>query len=494
MGRVYVAPPPVGGWNTRDPENLMDEKDAAVLDNWFPSDNEVVGRKGYEAFISSGMGSGDVGALAPYVYGTASKLLACTGGNIYEISTGTASSSLASGLSSNNWQWISFGSRTLLFNGVDNEKSYDGTTISNAGWTGVTAGTLFAATVFKSRVYALKVNSQSVLYGGVGAVTGAMTEFNLSQVAGTFGGNVAAVGSMTLDAGAGVDDLIFFIMTTGDCFVYQGSDPGVDFALVGVFKMGAPLGRRPCVRIGAETLVMTRDGIVPMSKVISKGKLSKDFSLSDKISTSYADSVQVYGSTTGWEGTYFADGNKVIFNIPKNAGYCQYVMNARTGAWCRYTGIQATTWAQLGENIYFGSTDGKVYKAETGLSDNGAAIPLNGRQAFNFLRQRDKMKLYSAVRLSFRSSGRVQVTVTMNTDYKKRSGRVQFFTQAGSGTAWDAAAWDSFIWGGDEATRGKWKIVTGKGYCGQVEVTANPLGQRISWQDTSYMYQMAGML
>jgi hypothetical protein len=492
-GSIHVAPPPIGGWNARDPEALMDEKDAVVLDNWFPAESEVTPRKGYEAFVVSGMGSGEIKTLASYEYGTAKKMLACGNGNIYEISTGAASS-LASGMTNDAWQTVSFGSRTLLFNGSDTEKSYDGSIVSNAGWTGPTAGTLFTGTVFKSRVYALEKNSQSFWYGGVGAVTGAMTEFDLSQVAGTFGGNISGIGSIALDGGAGVDDLLVIVMSTGDAFVYQGSDPSSDFALIGFYKVGSPIGKRCMMKLGGNLCLITRDGVVDVAKALKDARLGSDYVLSDKIRGAISTSISAYGDTDGWEGLFYPEGNKVIYNVPKSGGYQQYVMNARTGSWCRYTGLNARTWVLHDNVVYFGGTDGKVYKAEHGLNDNGSAIECVGKTSFNFMKNRNQIKLVGGVKINFRSTGQVQVLLTVNTDFKSRAGLVTFYTTLSGGIEWGEAEWDSFEWSGSETTRGKWKLVTGKGYSFQVECRASPKNQRISWQDTSYMYQAAGML
>lgn len=491
-GRGYVVPPPIGGWNARDPEALMDEKDAIQLDNFFPGENEVSVRLGHAEFCD--VSSDPIATLAPYSSQGTTKLLACTGGEIFEVSSGTASSALATGLASDEWQSVVFGNRTLLFNGADEEKAYDGSTISAAGWTGPTTGTLFAAAVFKARVYALEIDSQSVWYGGVGAITGTMTEFDLSAVAGQFGGTVKAVGTMTVDGGAGVDDFLVFLMSTGDTLVYQGSDPGSDFQLVGVFSLGSPIGKRPLVRFGAELVAITRDGFVPMSKVLTKGRDAKELAYSDKIRAAFAQSVTSYGDTEGWEAVFYPAGNKLIFNVPRSAGYQQFVMNASTKAWCRYVGIDARTWVLFNDRVYIGGADGKVYLAETGLDDNGNAIDVIGRQAYAALGGRSSLKLLSAVKVSFRSSGAVQVTLIVNTDFKRRTSGTTFLTQASSGTEWDTAEWGSFSWGGGEITKGKWKFITGKGYVVGIEVRASPRGKTLAWQDTAFIFNPAGML
>jgi len=496
VGRVYSTAAPVGGWNARDPVTLMDEKDAIILDNWFPGDNEVISRKGYTSFVASGMGTGIVKTLAPYAAGGVTKLLSCTNGAIYEIGSGTASSALASSLTNDEWQHVMFGGRLLMVNGSDAPRDYNGTAVATTSWTGsgLTIANLFAITAFKGRIYLLEKNTQNVWYGGVGAVTGTLTKFDLSGVAGSFGGTVAAIGSFTNDGGDGVDDLLVILMSTGDTLVYQGSDPGVDFALVGVFRLGSPVGRRPLVKIGGELAAITRDGLIPMARMVRTARTKDNEALSDKIRTAFDESLKTFGSDAGWEAIFFPLGNKVFVNIPISGGaHQQYVMNSATRAWCRYKNINAYTWCVFNDELYFGAKDGKVYKAETGFSDNGTPIILDAQQAYTFMRQRGVVKLISAIRLTFRASSNAQASLILNTDYNNRPKGVSFRINSGSGTSWDEAEWDSFTWGGEEKTVGKWKYVVGKGYCASVRVNAS-VTTGVAWQDTSYQYQSAGML
>lgn len=496
QGRVHATTAPIGGWNARDPQSLMDEKDAIKLDNWFPGANEVVSRKGYTPFISTGMGTGIVKTLAGITVGASSKLLACTGGNIYEIASGSASSALATGLTNDAWQHTVFGGRILLVNGSDAPRDYNGTAIAATSWSGsgLTIANLFGITAFKNRIFMLEKNTQNVWYGGLAAITGTLTKFDLSTVAGSFGGNVSAIGTLTLDGGDGVDDLLVIILSTGDTLVYQGSDPGVDFALVGVFKIGSPIGNRALFKVGPELVAITRDGVIPLGQVLRNGRTNDKATWTDKISTAMEDSIATFGTTDGWEGCFYPLGDKVIINLPKAGGHQQYVMNATTKAWCRYNGIDTQAWCLFNDKVYFGGKDGKVYLAETGASDNGAAINLDGQQAFSYMRNRASVKLFSGVRINFRASSNAQINLALNTDFKSKPRSASYRVGVENGTPWDTAAWDSFVWGGGEVIRGKWKVLGGKGYCASVRVSSSVNGQALAWQDTAYMYQPAGMI
>ena len=131
-------PSPVKGWNTRDEFDAMDPLDAVQLDNWFPDAGGCVVRNGYQPY-ASGLGSVAVSTLATLNVNGVNKFLAACGGKIWDISSsGTPGSALASGFTSDQWQTVGFLSKLFFVNGSDTAQIYDGTTISNASFTGVT--------------------------------------------------------------------------------------------------------------------------------------------------------------------------------------------------------------------------------------------------------------------------------------------------------------------------------------------------------------------
>ena len=54
----------------------------------------------------------------------------------------------------------------------------------------------------------------------------------------------------------------------------------------------------------------------------------------------------------------------------ENTTTVQFVMNTLNGSWCRFTGYRRML-ATLGDQLYFGGTDGKVYLYGASLADNG---------------------------------------------------------------------------------------------------------------------------
>ena len=78
--------------------------------------------------------------------------------------------------------------------------------------------------MFKNRLFFLEKDSASLWYGDLNAITGPLHKFNLGLV-NEEGGNCLALGSLTLDTGVGVDDLLAICMSRGDVLIYAGTDP-----------------------------------------------------------------------------------------------------------------------------------------------------------------------------------------------------------------------------------------------------------------------------
>src|SRR3990167_7348272 len=79
-------PAPVGGWNARDSIADMDEKDAVILTNFFPSTTSVNLRGGYSQF-ATGFGA-QVETVIAYSGATTNKLFGIAGGSVYDATAG----------------------------------------------------------------------------------------------------------------------------------------------------------------------------------------------------------------------------------------------------------------------------------------------------------------------------------------------------------------------------------------------------------------------
>lgn len=494
--KVKAISAPTGGWNAKDSLDQMKEDQAVILDNWFPKDGSVSLRKGYSSYATT-LG-GDVETLAEFHAGATRKFIAAANGNIWDISSSGAGSSLASGFSSNRWQWANFNGKMCLVNGNDAPQEYDGTTVGamTVSGSGLTVANLIGINVFKSRTYFWEDNSQDFWYSAVNTLGGALTKFPLSRV-GQFGGNLMAMGTWTRDGGDGVDDLAVFYMSSGEAIIYQGSDPGTaaDWALVGVFHIGAPLSIRGVVKVGPDLILMTKDGYFPLSKIINIGRGSQKGAISDQINGAVSDAARDYASNYGWQAILYPKGNQLIFNVPvsTNTTYHQHVFNTLTGAPCRFKGMNARCWGLYNDALYFGES-GVVYLADDGYDDNTAKIEGDALPAFTYLGSRARLKQVTAIQPVMSSEGDLPVAMQLAADFTTPTTPYQESTYAANGAEWDVAVWDSADWTGGTAILKYWHSAGGIGMNFSTRIRVSTKAQPINWFSTNYMYKNGGLV
>lgn len=503
VSRTASAPAPIGGWNRRDGLDTMQASDAVKMENWFPDFGAARLRRGYSEFVASGMGSGNVDTLMEYHVGSTREFYACANGNIYDITSGTASSDV-SGLSENRWEWLVFDGKLGMVNGTDTPRQYNGTSWSTLTVTGPSNPVGIAA--FRSRTYFWDANSQSIWYSALNTLGGSVTEFDLSRVpGGAVAGNVTFVaswslggGSDTWGGGGSVQDVLVIGMSSGDVIVYEGSDPGADFVLIGVYRIGAPLDVRGHVKVGDDLVIITRHGALPMSQVLRQGNVVNRAAVSDKIRDAFIDAGREYAANTGWQAEFYPQGNWLICNIPvSSTRYDQYVANVATGAWCQFTNMNARCWTVYNNELYFGTTDGKVMKADTGTSDNGSNIGgTNGaevRTAYIALGARGALQHVKMVRPVLSGTGDLSLGFAVESDFSVRAtneGEVSF---AANVSNWEDIDDDWDQWGddweaGNAAAFGKWVVRNAKGYRFNLRILAN-VQESVEWFSTEFMFE-----
>lgn len=494
--KLKSVPAPVGGWNARDPLSSMDEKDAVVLDNWFPEAGKCTLRKGYSSY-STGLGA-DVETLAAFSDASNNKLIAAANGNIWNATSAGAASSLGSGYASDRWQTAMMNGYLGMVNGADTSVKYDGSSLSTLTITGVTSSTLKGIHVHKSRSYFWAINSASFWYSATNTLGGALTEFDLSLV-GSTGGHLVFMESWSRDAGAGPDDYAVFVMSNGEVFVYSGSDPGdaADWFLVGKFKMAKPLGIRAKIKVGGELVVGTYDGYIPLSAVMSQGEFSKQKAVTDKIRSAVQQVANSYGANFGWDAVYYPEGNKVLFNVPivESETYNQHVYNSITFAWCRFTGIPAICWCVFNGSLYFGG-DSTVYLAESGYADNGANIQCDALPAFNYMGAPGRLKRFNSVQHIMGADGTLDVETKMGVNFIQPVFSFTATSYTQSGATWDGAEWDAEDWAGigSDSVIDNWKTAFGIGYTGSARIRFATANQEVSWYMTNYLYDIGGFV
>jgi len=495
-GVSVSLPAPVGGLNARDALAGMKSSDAIQLENWFPDGDRLRLRDGYALHATLPAG-GEVESLLMWRGVSGSRLLAAAAGSICNVTAQGTGDVLMSGLASSRWQGIQFGGRLIMLNGEDAPLSYDGNTLSAAGFTlaeGHDVGDLIGVLPFKGRLYFVEKGSAIFWYADAGAVTGALTGFDLSQVA-QHGGHIAALGSWSTDAGSGLDDFFVAVMESGEILIYQGSYAGSleDWSLVGSFMASPPIGRRCLAKFGGELVLLTRSGYVPLSSVMDGSDDAISTSAWDRIRRLAQDMAQTYGAGVGWQ--VLAHQGVGYFNIPVVPGntYEQHVINTATGAWTKFTGIPARCFCSTGEALYFGGGQGQVFLMG-GADDNGESLVAVAKSAYSRL-SRQGVKHVTAIRPIVDVQGAVSGSIAVLADYTERpvpAGMHQF-RQSASGVEWDTAEWDDASWGDPPTPAGEWVSASGMGRSFAVRLEVRAMAQTLGWHATEILYQPGGL-
>lgn len=495
--KAYTLPAPTGGWNAADPLDDMAENEAIELVNWFPEAESVNLRRGSRVH-STDLGTGAVSTLAVYAPESGSdKLVGFAGGKIWNATTyDDPATELATGFTSNFWQTVNFKQRLVCVNGADQPQQYDGSTVSAANYTGIgDDANLIHVTAYKTRLYFIEKNSTSLWYGGIGAITGALTEYDLGDLL-TLGGSLHFVGTWSADTGTGLQNLLVVISTKGEVLTFTGSYPGdaTSWSIAGRYLLPPLLGRKAAINSAADLLMVMRDGVYPLSAVLSaQGQLAEHARLTYKIQPAFKLAAQQYGANTNWTALMHPDAHMLYVNIPLSASTAeQYIMNTLTGAWCRFTGMNACSWILFNNKPYFGGADGKIYEADTLESDSGAAISTSAKLAYNYFKDRANNKAFLMAQPLMRATQSAEFLLNVDTDFAQTSitGSVQ---TVGTGGLYFDFDYDS-SYGSDTIAFSEWQAVEGFGCAGSLQIKGSFKDIELSLNAFKLTYQTAGVL
>lgn len=502
---VRSIPAPIKGWNARDSLGSMDPLDAVQLRNWEPGTTAVLLRRGNTSYATGLPGA--VETLIPYSSGSSDQFFAASETAIYDItSSGAVGAADVSGLTNARFQFsnitTSAGSYAVMVNGADKQRIYDGSAWHTDGdgapydITGVDSATLVDVNNFKTRLWYIKQNTLEVWYLGVGAIGGAATKLDLSSVF-QEGGYLVAMGTWTIDAGYGVDDYAVWATSKGEIAVYRLTDPTTPtgIALIGIWRVGAPIGRRCFYKYKGDLLLICQDGIIAMSSILQSGRGEGRTTVTDKIQSAVSTAVSVYGSNFGWQMVFVPLLNRLVLNVPVQEGsdQIQYVMNTISGAWCDFENWEANCWGIFNDNPYFGG-DGVVYKAWSGFSDAGEDIQAFGLQAFNHFGAASREKQFTMIRPMLFTNGQPDLLGAINVDFDvSDTTDPLIFTPIQYGV-WDTALWDAANWGSDLVPQNSWQGANGVGYWGAPVLKAAASGIEVQWVSTDVVWRNGGVL
>lgn len=507
---AMTIPAPTLGWNARDALANMNVQDAVYLTNLFPSPTSVDVRQGYTNW-STGI-TGTVETLMQYSGSTSNQFFAAASSRIYDVTAGGAvGAAVVAALTNGRWQYVNNttagGNYIQAVNGADKMIVYDGAAWHKDGdgvpydVTNVNTATCINMTLAHNRVWLTQSGNLKAWYLPAGAIGGAAAALDLSSFC-ERGGYLMAICDWTMDAGYGMDDMTVFITSNGEVLVYRGPDPAsaATWALIGVYWIGSPIGRRCFLKLAGDLVLITQDGVVSMSAALQSSRVNPKAALSNKIQYAISTAVDIYANNYGWQLVQFPLANMLILNVPVNEGQNQqqYVMSTiKRGngdwAWCNFTGWAASCWELWQNSIYFGG-NGIVAKAWNGYDDNGVNIDTNALQAFSPFGNDKLQKRFTTMRPILQSNGSPSILAQMNMDFDVTDPTAPLAFTGTSYATWDVAVWDTGVWGGGMDVLKNWQGCTGIGYWAAPHLKTASMGISASWVNTTAVFEAGGIL
>ncbi len=447
--KTVTYPSPSSGWVQSG--NILNAglDQAEVLDNFICTAQGARLRGGASEFADA---SASVKSLFVYASAGSETMFASTTTAIYDASD-IAGGSLRTP-TSGDWSTVqtsTTGGQFLVgVNGTDTGFTYNGSTFSDLALTGVAEDALSQVWLFKNRLFFVEEGTTSAWYLATDAIGGTATELDVGSVFAK-GGALLFGATWSLDSGSGLDDVCLFFSETGEVAVYEGSDPASasTWSLVGVYDIGKPLNKLAAFKAGGDLAVLTEDGIIPISEALRKDRAAlQAVAITYPIEDAWQDAIANRTTSFPINATLWQRSTLLLIGTPQkvNNQPVAFAANARTGAWSRIVGWDVRCSVVFGDDLYFGTDDGKIMKADVGGSDGGSAY--TGYYVPKFAPM-DTEAGAQSVYVNYKAATELDFDMYAHADYQVDDMPAPVPFSVSGTTSWGTGVWGTFVWGAD---------------------------------------------
>jgi hypothetical protein len=217
--------------------------------------------------------------------------------------------------------------------------------------------------------------------------------------------------------------------------------------------------------------------------------------ITNKIQSRITDDTSTYFNNYGWDVILYPPQNMLVINIPTSSTTSyQYVMNTITGAWSRWTNLNARCLGFFNEYLFFGN-GGTVYKAWDGYNDNGSNIDTDLLPAFSSFGSQSQIKHFKMSRIFMGSDSGFAFAGQINVDFDTVSKpQINYASPTIVAAQWDSGVWDDAIWGGDIAPFTQWVSAARMGHYGTYRIRTASSSADVRYYSTDYVYEGGGIL
>jgi len=472
--QAYSWPSPTLGWVANANIAMSQPMAAYFMENWLPTATGIIMRRGCETFKT--IGSQPVRAMFSYVAGNLRKLFAADDTGIFDI---TSVVSEAHPCTNGDWKTAQYQSSDGVIyirgvNGIDTPFLFNGSSFSDTPALTFPSGStaepedMASTWVYKNRFWFIQKETMDAWYLPVGQIGGELKKFSLGGQF-KFGGALLMGATWSRDTGSGMNAMCAFFTTEGEVAIYQGDDPAeiATWSLVGVYRIGKPLGPKTMVDAGGDLITATDVGFIPLSTA-----LQTDFSilgnaaLSDSIVDAWKTEVQVRNFAP-WNVAFWTKQQLVIVALPTIEGEdaTWWVVNARTKAWAPLRNWDATCIQIFEDRCFYGTKDGEIVEANVGGTDKGQTYTSTCIPMFDQMGAAGRKEV-SMLRAVLRGPYAVNDKLSVQSDYSIRIPAPPSAAAVQGQGLWGGADWGTDNWaqaGTDREVYQRWRSAFGSG-------------------------------
>lgn len=323
------------------------------------------------------------------------------------------------------------------------------TAITFPGGSPLTTADLAYVWVYKEALYFIQKNSLHAWYLEPDMVGGELKPYPLNGFLDK-GGSLLWGQSWSLSSSdsGGLSSQNVFTTTEGESAVFQGVSPSdASWAIVGVYRVGKPLGKNGFIRAGGDLVIATDVGDIALSKAVQVDySVLAPNAVSYPIEVAWNDAISERGRN--WHCEVWPEGQMAIV-IPPNADSLDpvwFVSNASTGAWAPFTGWRANCVLSWNGRLFFGSEEGRVIEAMVGGADRGAPYTGVYVPLFSDVNKPTSNKAARMARIETKSRAAISEKVSCLFDFDDSLPSPPDSTLVTVGNEWDNAVWNASVW------------------------------------------------
>ena len=482
--QVTTWPAPTGGVDVRQPAGSMSPENCLYSFNIMPAEWGMLLRNGFREYVIGIESAADLGdgvrslfAFDGVLTGAADdRLFAVTNEGIWDVTTydiAPVQKAVFTDTSEDAGRgvichYVEDGGDEFLWYADETNGLWEYSELTDlwdrpAGIVGPVIENVAFVVVHKQRVWLIEKDSTIGWYLPVGSKSGQATEFYFGSKF-PHGGKLSGLYNWTVDGGAGLDDILIAVSSSGDLIPYQGGDPSSadTWSAIGTYFVGkTPKGRRFVSEYGGDIYILSAYGIIAMSD-LTRGVDPKDVaasSLSFKIARELRVALGRTGDQYGWELQFSPSIGSVVVLSPKEVGreQIQYVMNMSTQGWGYYRGVPMNCIAEWRNKIYFGTTTDTVEVMDvtrdnvkiTQVGDyNGDPIQFSMLTSSQGYGSDGRYKTCQYIRADFWGSLAPEYATKALYDYDIAELTAISGPPLQPGDLWDVGLWDQAVWGG----------------------------------------------